>query len=226
MTTYTGTADASGNFTIDISSALTSGEIVQVTAQKDGQSKSINIQAPSEPYLPPIENNEEISAGFVIDFPPKKSIYRDMLEYPDELLYTSNQLEVSGPLNLKTITNKIMPSGNSAIAYIAFRIPIADILSASQPFFGMRQGYYDAATDTLTFNSSGVSEIGLDVFKNSEIGYVSFSIDDKYIYYIFSNDYQYVPETNSFTDGVYNYAYKVVYGSQEYIARFKYGHPE
>lgn len=226
MTTYTGTADVNGNFTINIGSALTSGEIVQVTAQKDGQSKSINIQAPSEPYLPPTENNEEISAGFVIDFPPKKSIYRDMLEYPDELLYTSNQLEVSGPLNLKTITNKIMPSGNSAIAYIAFRIPIADILSASQPFFGMRQGYYDAATDTLTFNNSGVSEIGLEVFKNPEIGYASFGIDDKYIYYIFSNDYRYTPETNSFTDGVYNYAYKVVYGSQEYIARFKFGHPE
>lgn len=53
MTIHTTTADENGNFSINIGSALVSGETIEVTAQKDDQSKKIVIQAPSEPYLPP-----------------------------------------------------------------------------------------------------------------------------------------------------------------------------
>jgi hypothetical protein len=53
MTTHTTTADENGNFSITLGTALTSGETIEVTAQKNEQSKSIVIQAPSEPYLPP-----------------------------------------------------------------------------------------------------------------------------------------------------------------------------
>ena len=53
MTIHTTTADGNGNFSITLQSALTSGETIEVKAQKDDQSKTIVIQAPSEPYLPP-----------------------------------------------------------------------------------------------------------------------------------------------------------------------------
>lgn len=53
MTTHTTTADENGNFSITLQSALTSGETIEVKAQKDDQSKTIVIQAPSEPYVPP-----------------------------------------------------------------------------------------------------------------------------------------------------------------------------
>lgn len=64
MTIHTTTADENGNFSITLGSSLTSGETIEVTAQKDDQSKKIVIQAPSEPYLPPESggntNNEDV----------------------------------------------------------------------------------------------------------------------------------------------------------------------
>lgn len=54
MPTYTTTADpVSGEFNIELPAALVGGEKVKVTAQKNGQTRSLNLQAPSEPYLPP-----------------------------------------------------------------------------------------------------------------------------------------------------------------------------
>lgn len=48
MATYTGVADASGNFTVPFSSTYTSGEKITVTAEKDSATKSIELYAPSE----------------------------------------------------------------------------------------------------------------------------------------------------------------------------------
>lgn len=48
MTTYTGTADANGDFTIPFSRNYTSGQKVTVKALKDGAEKSIELFAPSD----------------------------------------------------------------------------------------------------------------------------------------------------------------------------------
>lgn len=49
MTTYTGIADANGDFTVSFGSAsYTSGEKITVTAEKDSATKSIELYAPSE----------------------------------------------------------------------------------------------------------------------------------------------------------------------------------
>lgn len=101
MTTYTGTADASGNFTINIGSALTNGEIVQVTAQKDGQSKSINIQAPSEPYLPPSTGGNENgitdgSSGLIVSDDGKFAIVTDFPLTRSIAANASNDFDAGG----------------------------------------------------------------------------------------------------------------------------------
>lgn len=50
MTTYTGTADGSGNFTVSFGgNSYTSAQKVSVTAEKDGATKTIELFAPSDP---------------------------------------------------------------------------------------------------------------------------------------------------------------------------------
>lgn len=58
MATYTGVADANGDFTVPFSLSYTSGEKVTVIAEKDSAIKSIELFAPSEP-IPPVD------AGFI-----------------------------------------------------------------------------------------------------------------------------------------------------------------
>lgn len=48
MTTYTVVADLNGDFTVPFSSAYTSGQKVTVTAEKDAETKTIELFAPSE----------------------------------------------------------------------------------------------------------------------------------------------------------------------------------
>ena len=48
MTTYMGVADLNGDFTVPFSSAYTSGQKVKVTAEKDAETKTIELFAPSE----------------------------------------------------------------------------------------------------------------------------------------------------------------------------------
>lgn len=48
MATYTGVADANGDFTVPFSSNYTSGQKITVTAEKDSATKSIELYAPSE----------------------------------------------------------------------------------------------------------------------------------------------------------------------------------
>lgn len=48
MTTYTGVADANGDFNIPFSSSYTGAQKVTVTAEKDGAEKSIELYAPSD----------------------------------------------------------------------------------------------------------------------------------------------------------------------------------
>ena len=47
MATYTATADASGNFEVDFDQTYDGGQAVKITATKNAQSKTINLNAPS-----------------------------------------------------------------------------------------------------------------------------------------------------------------------------------
>lgn len=49
MTTYTTTADSSGNYSIAFGTAYTGGQKVSVTSEKDGSTKNIELYAPSTP---------------------------------------------------------------------------------------------------------------------------------------------------------------------------------
>lgn len=66
MATYTGVADANGDFTVPFSSSYTSGQKVTVTAEKDAATKTIELFAPSD-VIPQI-NNFQFS-GTMVDFP-------------------------------------------------------------------------------------------------------------------------------------------------------------
>ena len=65
MTTYTGVADANGDFIVPFSSAYTSGEKITVTAEKDGAIKSIELYAPSEA----VGGGVIQFSGTLVDFP-------------------------------------------------------------------------------------------------------------------------------------------------------------
>ena len=65
MATYTGTADANGDFTVSFPSSYTGGQKVTVTAEKDAATKSIELFAPSEMIV-----GAAIKfSGSLIDFP-------------------------------------------------------------------------------------------------------------------------------------------------------------
>lgn len=66
MATYTGVADANGDFTVPFSSSFTSGQKVTVTAEKDSATKTIELYAPTD-VIPQI-NNFQFS-GTMVDFP-------------------------------------------------------------------------------------------------------------------------------------------------------------
>lgn len=64
MATYTGLADANGDFTVPFSSNYTSGEKITVKAEKDGAEKTIQLYAPSE-----ISGGTISFGGSLTDFP-------------------------------------------------------------------------------------------------------------------------------------------------------------
>lgn len=68
MATYTGIADANGDFKVPFSSLYTSGEKITVTAEKDGVEKSIELFAPSEVAPGPTSGFLKFSGG-VVNFP-------------------------------------------------------------------------------------------------------------------------------------------------------------
>lgn len=209
MTTYTTTADENGNFTITLDTPLTNGEVVKVTAEKDGESKSINIQAPSEMYLPPtLGSDEEISVGFVVDFPMKESIFDALMNRPDQVLYSSKQLKSDGDL-IKTISNKI-PLPAFAMAYTAFKIPLSDVVSGA---FNMSYdaGSYNPNTDSATY-SGEMTQIPVDTLRNpTNLGSL-FTADNEHLYFILNSNDMNTP----------NYCYKVIYNDVEYEARFSF----
>ena len=64
MPTFTGTADSNGDFTIHFLSNYTGGQEVSVTAEKDGETNTIKLYAPSANT-----GNVIVFTGPMVDFP-------------------------------------------------------------------------------------------------------------------------------------------------------------
>lgn len=69
MATYTGIADASGDFTVPFSANYTSGQKITVTAEKDAATKTIELFAPSEVIAPPATPAIIQFSGNLTNFP-------------------------------------------------------------------------------------------------------------------------------------------------------------
>lgn len=149
-------------------------------------------------------------AGFVVDFPLKSSIYDTLMNYPEYLLYSSSQLSVSGDL-IKTVSSKASISSISSLAtaYVAFRIPIVDVLSNNVDLV-YSWGSYDAETGVATYNDENYIVFSADFFKNlNESEIVG---DSKYLYHVcVSNGI-----------AIKNYCFKITYNGIEHEARFSF----
>lgn len=146
MTIHTTKADANGNFTINLGSALTNGEKIEVTAQKDNQSKSIIIQAPSEPYLPPesglnsvvespdgkfaittsFANNKAISSAAALAIESGNGIEADPLRFNRG----AKVRESGGIYYVKPNIQIGEPDTNSTPMYCAIRVKRSDVYAA------------------------------------------------------------------------------------------------
>lgn len=69
MATYTGVADANGDFTVHFSSNYTGGQKITVTAEKDAATKTIELHAPSEVIAPPSTDFGIQFSGTMVNFP-------------------------------------------------------------------------------------------------------------------------------------------------------------
>ena len=82
MTTYTTTADSSGNYSIAFGTAYTGGQKVSVTSEKDGSTKNIELYAPSS-----------VIGGGVIQFSGT------MVNFPQDIGVITLTSAVSGIIN-------------------------------------------------------------------------------------------------------------------------------
>lgn len=164
MTTHTTTADENGNFLIALESALVSGETIEITAQKDEQSKSINIQAPSQPYDPPIiidnavvnspdgkfavttsfPNNSAISSNAAIAVNDGYGIEKDPLRFNRG----ASVRHANGIYYVRPNVPTGEPNINSIAMYFAIRVKRSDIfaITGTEKIIKVSdQGYYDDA---------------------------------------------------------------------------------
>ena len=82
MTTYTTTADSSGNYSIAFGTAYTGGQKVSVTSEKDGSTKNIELYAPSS-----------VIGGGVIQFSGT------MANFPQNIGVITLKSDISGIIN-------------------------------------------------------------------------------------------------------------------------------
>lgn len=211
MTTYTGTADASGNFTINIGSALTSGEIVQVTAQKDGQSKSINIQAPSEPYLPPSGGGDN-----ELTFPMHQD-YASAILNNQMVLHDGKGATVEVVGTTYTLTNQYFQPDEMIRVYQAFPIELSYFksLSDTDDVVKLRQGSLSQNGD-ISWNSNGFWYKKSEILEYLESLY-RFTLDNKYIYLILWNAIYFDSSVGFDMNG--NYIYEITYRDVVYTIK-------
>lgn len=237
MTIHTTTADENGNFSIALESALVSGETIEITAQKEGQSKSINIQAPSVPYLPNCECEESatgntggtgsessviLTPGFVFDFPATKEVYTALETNAANTFASSDKLEfVNDSWRGMVVRSKVQPTSEDAAAYVAFRFPKKEYLAQASPILWYSTGYYDRDTDEPNYRSSTSLDKGY--LTNPNYAFDTYSFDDDYFYLVFKNTY-----FNQISDmfSTNNFIYKITYNHQEYVLKFDLGYPD
>lgn len=209
MTIYTGIADDNGNFTIDISSPLTSGEIVQVTAQKDGQSKSINVQAPSEPYLPIIVQNTDLM------FPINHALSSVVLS-SGALIYDKHGGVLTVEGNVNTLSNTYFQADQDIRMIQIFKMNLSDYKNAADTdvLFGFALGFsYDDGS--FSFSEGSMNFTKRDVtLSDSDI--IQFLMDDSYLYMLLINAMKY-NSSSGFDEFADKYAFKITYKGNDHI---------
>lgn len=214
MPTYTTTADpVSGEFNIELPAALVGGEKVKVTAQKNGQTRSLNLQAPSEPYLPPSSGgNEAVISGFMF---PMSSIYANTLLTGSTLIYDGNGATNETVGNTHTLTNQYFKPDELIRMFFIFKIPLSDFknFEPSDQVFKFRQGYLQN-DGTVYYETNGFWYTKQEIL-DYDSSQSKFLIDNNYLYVLLHSSIYFLSEYNAdFND---NYAYQITYNGSEHI---------
>lgn len=214
MPTYTTTADpVTGVFKIDLPAALVSGEKVKVTAQKNGQTRSLNLQAPSEPYLPPSSGgNVSNEIRFPLSFDYAQSILAgSAVIYKDK----GCTEEVVG--NERILTNQYFKPQQAIHAISVFKLPIAEFkqFEAEDNVLKLNIGYLSTSGE-IVYPREGDWFTKQDIFDDNP-RHGRFLLDDEYLYLLMSTMIMYDQVTN--VDYGNSNTYQVTYKDQVYTYR-------
>lgn len=182
MTIHTTTADENGNFSISLTTPLTSGETIEVTAQKDGQSKTINIQAPSEPYLPsPSTPIIPMNSYFVTD-----------ILNGHKTLYDGKGATAETVGNTTTITNTYFKPNEIIRIYQAAKVDLVWFNSVSDDtiVFKLNQGVYENGVAVWPDSPQSVTKSVIKSLLQSMASPIA--IDEDYVYLVVIDAIYYV----------------------------------
>lgn len=206
MTIHTTTADANGNFSISLTTPLISGETIEVKAQKDDQSKTIVIQAPSEPYLPnPIEPSTPII--------PMNSYFSADILSGNKILYDGKGATSETVGDTTTITNNYFKSNEVIRLYQVAKIDLAYFNNAddSSVVFKIWQGTKE--NDVIAWDNQQ-QDVTKSEVKNYLLSLTTpFTIDENYVYLVLINSIYYV----NGSDQADNITWKVECQNQTHI---------
>lgn len=214
MPTYTTTADpVSGEFNIELPTALVGGEKVKVTAQKNGQTRSLNLQAPSEPYLPP----EPPPAGGVMHKHGVHAAYIRAVLSGEKIVHDGSNAIIENEGNTQTITNTYFKKYEPIRIYQAHPIDLDYFKSLADEdnVVKFRQGSV-YQNGSISWNGDGFWFTKSDLL--NKLQYVSgISLDQNYIYLILGNSIYY--QTSADFDTESNYIYEITDRDQVYTYR-------
>ncbi len=162
MTTYTTTADSSGNYSIAFGTAYTGGQKVSVTSEKDGSTKNIELYAPSS-----------VIGGGVIQFSG------NLTNFPDNVGGVT-VTGISGPIKTqafaayynghiwKKATSLTIGSGVTTIGTYAFTDwSAATSLTIPNSVTAISDYAFNAWTAMTTLNlGTGLLTIGVSAFQS------------------------------------------------------------
>ncbi len=162
MTTYTTTADSSGNYSIAFGTAYTGGQKVSVTSEKDGSTKNIELYAPSS-----------VIGGGVIQFSG------NLTNFPDNVGGVT-VTGISGPIKTqafaayynghiwKKATSLTIGSGVTTISDYAFsQWSAATSLTIPNSVTAISDYAFNAWTAMTTLNlGTGLLTIGVSAFQS------------------------------------------------------------
>lgn len=216
MTTYTTTTDENGNFTITLDTPLTNGEVVKVTAEKDGESKSINIQAPSEFYLPPSSGSESGGNGTTHKHLLHAAYIRAVLS-GEKIVHDGSNAIIETEGNTQTITNTYFKKYEPIRIYQAHPIDLDYFKSLADEdnVVKFRQGSV-YQNGTISWNGDGFWFTKSDLLNKLQ-NVSGISIDQNCIYLILGNSIYH--QTSGDFDTESNYIYEITYKDQVYTYR-------